>query len=338
MSDLIVITGITGFLGSHLARTALQAGYRVRGSLRDLTRAEAIRAALAASGAPVDELEFAQLDLTRDEGWQEAMGSARFLLHSASPFVTTMPRDRQDLIRPAVEGTDRAITAALSAGVERIVLTSSTVTISHGRGRNGKPHLDADDWIDEHGGPMTAYAESKTRAERHAWQLVAQDPARLTAINPGFILGPTLDDDPGTSGATILRLLRGQIPMSPNLTLHVVDVRDVAKVHVAALTDPVAAGKRVPTAFDAIDIHGIGQVLAQRHPDYARRMPRFRAPDWLIRAYAFVDGDMQANVSELSYAPTLDAGLARQLLGREPIATGDSISEMADGFIRRGLV
>ncbi|WP_026927979.1 NAD-dependent epimerase/dehydratase family protein [Granulicoccus phenolivorans] len=338
MSDLIVVTGITGFLGSHLARTALEAGYRVRGSLRDLARADRIRAALADAGTPVDRLEFVALDLTRDAGWADAMADARYLLHAASPFVTTMPRDRDDLIRPAVEGTERAIGAALAAGVERIVLTSSSVTISHGRGRHGKPHLSAADWIDEHPGPKTAYAESKTRAERRAWDLVAQEPTRLAAVNPGFITGPTLDDDPGTSGATILRFLRGNFPVAPDLSLHVVDVRDAAAVHVAALTDPAAAGQRIPTSFESVDIYGIGRILAAAHPAYARRMPRWRAPDWLIRAYALLDGDVRANVSELGYRPTLDATLARQLLGRTPISAAASITDMADGLLARGLV
>lgn len=338
MSDLIVVTGITGFLGSQLARTALDAGYRVRGTLRDPSRADRIEAALAATGAPVEHLEFAALDLTSDAGWTDALAGARFLLHAASPFVTTMPRDPQELIGPAVAGTERAIGAALAAGVERIVLTSSSVTITHGRGRHGKSHLTAADWIDEHDGPKTAYAESKTRAERRAWELVADDPRRLSVINPGFITGPTLDDDPGTSGATILRFLRGNIPLAPDLSLHVVDVRDAAEVHLAALTDPGAAGQRIPAAFDLVDIHGIGQILAASHPAYARRMPRFRVPDWMIRAYALIDGDMRANVSELGYRPTLDTTLARQLLGHPPISAATSIADMADGFLARGLV
>lgn len=334
----VVVTGVSGFLGSHLASELLRTGHRVRGSLRDLGRAGRIRSAIAASGVDVSELDFVQLDLLSDAGWDEAMAGAQYLLHAASPFVTTMPKNPDELVGPAVAGTERAVGAAVAAGVERIVLTSSTVAIVHGRGKGGTPHLGANDWIDGHGGPMTAYAESKVRAERRAWELVGDDPTRLAVVNPGFITGPILDDDPGTSGATLLRFLKGRIPMVPNLSLLSVDVRDVARVQVAAMTDPRAAGQRIPTAFGDIDLYGIGQSLATTHPEYARKMPRLHAPDWLIRLYARFDGDIAANVSELSYRPTLDSSLAGELLGRGPISIGQSISDMADSLIERRLV
>lgn len=337
MSDIAVLTGITGFLGGHLAVALLDAGYRVRGSLRTPARAEATRAALAAAGADVSRLDFVTLDITRDEGWAEAMAGARFLVHAASPFVTTMPKDKQDLIGPAVGGVDRAVTAGLAAGVERIVLTSSSVAIVSGRGRGGKQHLTADDWSNPDDGRMTAYGESKLLAERRAWELVAADPTRLTTINPGFILGPLLDDDPGVSGALIQRFLRGQIPMAPDLWLLCVDVRDVARVQVAALMDPAVGGQRVPTAFDDINIHGLGRLLAKARPERARRMPRFRAPDWAIRLFALFDGDTRANVGELGYRPTLDAAEARRLLGRAPITIDRSVADMAGSLIDRDL-
>lgn len=185
---------------------------------------------------------------------------------------------------------------------------------------------------------MTAYGESKLRAERRAWELVDSNPAQLTVINPGFILGPLLDDDPGTSGAIIQKLLGGKIPMAPDLWLHTVDVRDVARVHVAALTDADVAGRRVPTAFESVDIHGLGQVLASAYPALRTKVPARRAPRWLVRVLALWDGDARANLHELGYHPTIDDADARRLLGRDPITVAAAASAMAQSLMERSLV
>ena len=336
MADIVVLTGITGFLGGHLAKELLNAGYHVRGSLRNPARADAVRKALWDAGEDISRLEFVTLNLTSDAGWDAAMAGARFLMHSASPFVTTMPKDKGELIRPAVDGTARALGAALRAGVERVVLTSSSVAITAGRGP-GRARLGAEDWADPDSGRLNAYAESKTRAERKAWEMVQGQEHRLAVINPGFITGPLLDDDPGTSGAVIQRFLRGNIPVAPNFWLNGVDVRDLARLHVAALTDAEAAGRRIPSAFGKADLHAIGQMIARAYPDYARQVPRLRAPDWFVRLYALFDGDMRANVGELGQAVDIDASTARRLLARAPVQMETSVADMAGSLIARGL-
>lgn len=339
MADRVLLTGITGFLGGHLARELLAQGYHVVGSLRNPARAPAVRAALTAAGADVGPLDFVTLDLLRNEGWQAAAEGTRFVIHSASPFVTTMPKDENDLIRPAVEGTERALGAALKAGVERVVMTSSTAAIVYGRGKGGPKRLGSDDWPDP--GPeggLTAYTRSKTLAEQRAWALVKGQEARLAVINSGFLVGPLLDDDPGTSGAVVQRFLRGQIPIAPNLVFSCIDVRDAARLHVAALTAPEAAGRRHLAAFHDADIREFGAIIARLRPEFARKMPRIPAPDWFIRLYALFDGDMRANLRELSYRPELDCSRALHLLGRPARPLDETIGAMVDSLVARHLV
>lgn len=343
MSDTVLLTGITGFLGGHVALALLKAGYTVRGSLRNPgpngERAEALRATLAEAGADLSRLSLVPLDLTRDEGWAEAAAGARFVMHTASPFVTTMPKDPQALIAPAVQGTERAFAAAQAAGAERVVLTSSTVAITAGRGPGRPDRLGAADWSRPEDGRLNAYGASKVLAERRAWELAeAPGAPALAVVNPGFISGPLLDADPGTSGAVLARLLRGELPMVPRLILHTVDVRDLARIHVAALTDPEAAGHRHPAAFSHHSLSEIGAILRRALPDRARRIPVREAPDWLIRLVARVDGDVRANLNELGYGPDLDASAGLRLLGRAPIPAERSLADMARSLIARGVV
>lgn len=339
MADTVLLTGITGFLGGHLARELLAQGYHVRGSLRNPERADAVRQALTAAGTDISRLDFVTLDLMRDEGWAKAAEGARFVIHSASPFVTTMPKDPDDLIRPAVQGTERALAAGLAAGVERVVMTSSTAAIVYGRGKNGPKQLGPEDWSDPSpSGKLTAYTRSKTLAELRAWEMVKGQEGRLAVVNPGFIIGPLLDDDPGTSGALVQRFLRGQVPIAPNLVLACVDVRDVARIHVAAMTAPDAGGRRHLSVFGDATIREFGQIIARVRPEFARKMPKIGAPDWFIRLYALFDGDMRANVAELSYRPVLDSSRAKALLGRAPYRLDESVGAMVDSLVSRGLV
>lgn len=338
MPDTVLLTGITGFLGGHVAKAVLDRGYHLRGSLRNPARADATAKALEAMGADVSRLDFVELDLTADAGWDKAAEGARFVLHTASPFVTTMPKDPEELTRPAVEGTERAMMAAHRAGVERVVLTSSTVTIVNGRGPGRPDHLGPDDWTDPAEGRLTAYGLSKVLAERRAWQLAAQTGMALTTIQPGFICGPLPDNDPGTSGAVIIRILRGDVPMVPNLIFHIVDVRDLAEIHAAALTSVEMSGKRVPAAFHTVPMPEMTRGLADDLPALARKIPRRRAPDWLVRLLARFDGDIRANINELGYGPHLDASRGRALLGHPPHPARDTLADMARDIAARGLV
>ncbi len=338
MSDTVLVTGVSGFLGGHVALRMLESGYHVRGSIRNLNRADEVRATLARHGADLDRLDIVALDLTRDEGWAEAMDGVRFLAHTASPFVSSMPADKMELITPAVEGTARALDAALAANVERIVLTSSLIAVIDGNS-NGA-HYTAENWADPDSPAANAYAESKIRAEKKAWEIMrtAGREADLAVVNPGFILGPLLDSDPGTSGAVLVRLMTGDMPGAPDIQFQCVDVRDVAALHAAALTHPEAGGHRLPIASGARTIFEVGRTLAKAFPDYAGKAPRFVMPNWAVRLYALFDADVRGVVGQLGQRATLACPESRAILGRDPVTPDDAAIAMGETLIAQELV
>lgn len=339
MTDRVLLTGISGFLGGHTALALLNAGYTVRGSVRDGAKADKVRHTLESAGADTSRLEFAVLDLTRDAGWADAVKDVRYLLHTASPFVIQMPRDKNELIGPAVAGTERALNAALAAGVERIVLTSSMAAIAYGHDPRRATPFTAADWTDLEGRDVNAYVESKTRAERRAWALMqaAGRENDLVSINPSAILGPLLDEDPGTSAAIVQRLIGGTVPAAPRVPFVIVDVRDVAAAHVAALTAD-AGGKRIPMGERPMFMFEVAQVLRNAYPEYASKLPRFEMPDWAVRIYALLDKDVRAVLGELGVRKSLDSRAAEALLGRRLMPADQAVTATADSLIAHKLV
>lgn len=338
-SDRVLLTGISGFLGGHVALQLLAAGYTVRGSVRNLDKADKVRKTLAANGADTSRLEFIALDLLSDTGWDHATTDCRYVQHVASPFVTEMPKDRNDLIRPAVEGTRRAVSAALAAGVERIVVTSSIAAIAYGHADISKTFTDAD-WTNLNNPKVTAYQESKVRAESEAWNLVegfgARD--RLVSINPGAIMGPLLDDDPGTSGALVLRMMSGSMPGAPKMSFSVVDVRDVAAAQVAAMTAPDAGGRRIILADREMTLMDMINAVRAGLPEHARRLPRFELPNWLVRVVSLFDRQIRSNTFELGTVRRVDGDPGRALIGRPTIPGPDAILATAQSLVAHGLV
>lgn len=334
----VLVTGISGFLGGHVALALLKQGYAVRGSLRDAGRAEAVRTTLREAGADVARLEFCQLDLLDDRGWGEATEGCSYLQHIASPFVLAMPKDENDLIRPAIDGTRRAIRAALAAGHERIVLTSSVAAIDGGHRTYDRPFT-VKDWTQADGPRVNAYSKAKTLAEQAAWALVEAEDARetLSVINPGTMLGPLLDNDPGTSVVVIQRLLSGEMPMIPNLILPYVDVRDVADAHVAAMVAPEAGGDRHIVTNPSMPLGEIANMLRAGLPDRADKIPVRRLPPWLAGVVALFDKSLRDSSAWLDVVRLYDGSSGANLLDRPLRPTREALFDCARSLLDRGL-
>lgn len=333
----VVVTGASGFLGKHIVLALLRAGHSVRASVRNAAMAEQVRRAVLphGDGEAGERLEFATLDLTRDAGWAEAMAGAAALIHTASPCPIAQPKNPDDLIRPAVDGTKRALCAARAAGVERVVLTSSAIAVIQPWRRDGHVFTE-DDWSDAAGLPAQPYARSKVIAERTAWEFAAREGLRLTVFNPTFILGPLLDDRFGSSMQLVRRVLRGRDPMLPRLGLSIVDVRDVAAAHVRALERDGTEGQRFILASGSLWLTDWGKVLKTLYP--RRRMPTRAAPLPLLRLLALFDGEIRTALPSVGHMDELRSDKARRYLGIDFIPPDRALIAAAEALVSRGLV
>jgi dihydroflavonol-4-reductase len=341
MPERVLVTGASGFIAKHIVLALLNAGHTVRGTLRTPAREAEVRAAVAphlTDPAALDRLTFVALDLEQDGGWDTAMAGMSVLMHTASPFPIEQPKDPAVLIRPAVEGTLRALRAAKAAGIGRVILTSSTVAVLNTELPAGRTHHNEGDWSDLDSPTATPYVRSKTLAERAAWDFVAGEGAgmALTVINPSFVMGPPLDQHFGSSVGVIRRILRGRDPMMPKLGLTCVDVRDIAALHLAALEQPGTAGQRIIGAAGEMWMDEMAKAIKAAYP--ARRIPTGIAPKPLLRLLGIFDGQIRAILPAIGKMERIDNTRARAVLGRDLIPPREALLASADFIVSNRLV
>ena len=334
MSETVLLTGVSGFIAKRIARDLLEAGHRVRGSLRSPARAEEVRAALRlhlSDPATLDRLDFVTLDLTRDAGWAEAMAGVTALMHTASPFPLVQPRNEAEVIAPAVDGTLRALKAAQAAGVQRVVLTSSVAAVE-ANPKVGTARLTEADWSEVTHPRATAYYKSKLLAERAAWDFADSHPGlRLTTVNPGLVLGAPLDRHYGTSLGLIERILGGKDPMQPDIGFAIVDVADVSAVHLRALERPQSAGRRYLATAGSASMPQIARHLATRFPD--RKIATRVAPKAVLRVLSLFDPSIRTVLPSLGSMPEFDTNRARTELGVTFAAWETAVDRAADAVL-----
>jgi dihydroflavonol-4-reductase len=334
----VLVTGGSGFLGGWCVIELLRRGYSVRTTVRSLSKEAQVRAAVGSEVDPGDRLSLLAADLTRDEGWADAVRGCDYVLHVASPFPPKQPKDPDELIVPAREGTLRVLRAGLDAGVKRVVVTSSVAAIRLPDGSEPRP-LDERDWTDPDSPGLTPYLRSKTIAERAAWDLVRErgEQDRLAVVNPGAILGPVLNDDLSYSLQAVQRLLEG-VPGAPKLGFSVVDVRDVADLEIRAMTMPEAGGERFIATTQFLWMAEIGAVLRERLGERASKVPTRTLPNVLVRGMALFDPGIRSVVGGLGKRTELSSEKARTSLGWTPRPVEDTIAETGDSLIRQGAV
>jgi len=311
--DTVLVTGISGYIAKHVALQVAQAGYKVRGTVRNAAKGEDSRQTLIDHGVGADDIEIVEADLLSDDGWQAAVAGCRYVQHLASPFPIAIPKNPDDLIKPARDGTTRVLTHAANAGVERAVVTSSVAAILY-----DKPSpFDETDWADDGGlEKLLPYAASKTIAERTAWAIANKHPdLQVAVVNPGFVQGPPLDKDVESSAEGILMLMKGKYPAVPKITFSFVDVRDVAGIHLAAMESDRAAGERFAAVCGHASMLEMSQFLSKAFPAYRKKLPSREMPNFLVKAMALVDAGARSVKNQLGKKPTITTRKVHDVLG-----------------------
>ena len=336
----VLVTGGSGYIASYVIAQLLSEGYDVATTVRSLGREPHVREQLAKIAPNQTKLSFFALDLTSDIGWAEAMDSVDFVQHIASPIPVVQPKHDDDLIVPARDGTLRALRFARDAGVKRVVLTSSTAAITYGLSGPATRLFTENDWTDATSPDANAYIRSKTIAEKSAWDFIRAEGGalELTTINPGAVLGPVLGSDYSASIQIVEKLMKGDFPGSPRLGFPLVDVRDIADLHVRAMTNPAAAGERFLGAGAFYWIEDVAKILRDDLGTQAKKVPAGTLPTWLMRILANFDPAVKGIAFELEKERPISNEKARTILGWSPRDARISIIDTARSLIREGVV
>lgn len=339
----VLLTGASGYIGKHITLELINQGYEVRASVRSLSRAQEVRDAVApyvTSGIDLTKkLTFVELDLEKDSGWSDALNGIDVLMHTASPFPIASPKNEDDLIRPAVQGTLRALAAAKDAGVKRVVLTSSNAAVYGYDLPKDIVAFDETMWTDVNL-PIgkVAYTKSKTLAEMAAWDYVKKSAGdmQLTTINPVLVLGAPLDNNFGSSISVVERILQGKDPLLPDLRFGIVDVKDVARMHVQSIKNKATFGERILACSETLSFIDIAKILKSAYPKSNTKTGR--APTFLIKFLSNFDGDIKAVLPLLGKTMVTSNAKATRILGMKFIPAEVSVLDSASFLLKRSAV
>ncbi|MEQ9440275.1 MAG: aldehyde reductase [Cyclobacteriaceae bacterium] len=336
----VLVTGGTGFVGGHCILQLLQKGYQVRTTIRAISRKTEVLEMLKTGGiTSFDDLEFIEADLTDDAHWGQAVEGCTYVLHVASPIHLQAPKDENEMITPAVDGTLRVLKAARNAGVNRVVMTSNFGAVGYSHKDTSSP-ITEESWTDPYEKGLSAYNKSKVLAERAAWDFINQEGGalELSVINPMGIFGPSLSADLSSGFELLKKMLDGSMKAIPNITLGIVDVRDVADLHIRAMTSPAANGQRfLALAGGTLSLPQIARLLKDKMPSIAGKVSTRTLPDWIVRLAAWFSPQAKAIVPLLGINRNASNQKARSVLGWQPRTNEEAVLATVESLVRFNL-
>ncbi len=340
MINKVLLTGISGWIAKHTAIELLNAGYEVLGTVRNNNLVDQTKQTIS-KYASTEKLSFVELDLLKDDGWNEAAKGCRYIFHVASPFPMKVSSNRENLLPVAVDGTLRVLNAGLNAGVEQIIKTSSIVAMFRKPNRTNPYTFGENDWSDENWiEGVSDYFLSKTKAEKAAWRLMESKGLKnkLTTINPGGVFGDALDKKGGTSIEYIRQFMKGKFPGAPKFAVLISDVKDIAKAHVACIGNNKVGGRRLIVGKDVKRLVELSQLIAEAMPEYKKKLPTKELPNLMVKLISYIDSSAKTMIPDLGIMMQTDTSYAEEILGFKFKPAKGCISENAKSVVRLGLV
>ena len=324
--EKVLVTGSTGFIGLHCIHQLIEKGYSVNGTLRSKSREEEVRSSLKEANLSDANLNLYECDLMSDDGWEKAIDGCDYVLHIASPFINGLPDHEDDLIKPALTGTQRILKlSAKNPQIKKIIITSSFAAV--GDTFNGQTVFNESDWSDPNNNKISAYNKSKTLAEKSAWDFMESNPSfKLTVINPVGVIGPMLSDDIGTSNLFVKKILDGSTPGNPGLHIGFVDVRDVARAHVDSIKNEKSDNKRIILSKDEIWVSELSEIL--RNLGY--KAPKRNIPKWLITVLSLFDKQLGGLIPMIGKVRNIESSIFSEVFDWELISIEESAKVTAE--------
>ena len=324
--EKVLVTGSTGFIGLHCIHQLIEKGYSVNGTLRSKSREEEVRSSLKKANLSDANLSLYECDLMSDDGWEKAIDGCDYVLHIASPFINGLPDHEDDLIKPALTGTQRILKlSAKNPQIKKIIITSSFAAV--GDTFNGQTVFNESDWSDPNNNKISAYNKSKTLAEKSAWDFMESNPSfKLTVINPVGVIGPMLSDDIGTSNLFVKKILDGSTPGNPGLHIGFVDVRDVARAHVDSIKNEKSNNKRIILSKDEIWVSELSEIL--RNLGY--KAPKRNIPKWLISVLSVFDKQLGGLIPMIGKVRNIEGSIFSEVFDWELISIEESAKVTAE--------